>query len=140
MCSSDLPRLLGYAQCIHIPGTGTYALNGSARSGGGNVSEYNRTALIWELRPDGGEGCIDGPITLGSELTLSTTDAWSRPALPAIINVPAATWTSNTSVTVILAVYPNAANTFNGVFDRITLEIAGTPLPNGVFGDGFEAP
>jgi predicted outer membrane repeat protein len=135
-----VPRLLGYAQCIHIPGPGTYALNGSARSGGSAASEYNRTALIWELRSDGGEGCIDGPILLGNELTLSTTDAWNRPAQPAIINVSEVAWTSNTSLTLILAVYPNAANTFNGVFDRITLEIAGTTLPDGVFGDGFEAP
>jgi predicted outer membrane repeat protein len=137
---SSAPRLLGFAQCIHIPGPGTYALNGSARSGGSNANEFNRTALIWELRSDGGEGCVDGPIFLGGEHTLNTTNAWDRPEQPARITVSEVAWTANTSLTLILAVYPNVAGTFNGVFDRITLEVA-PPVPTDfIFRDGFEQP
>jgi hypothetical protein len=79
--------------------------------------------LIWELRSDGGEGCIDGPITLGGEHTLGSSAGWQRPAQPARVDVSPVAWTANTSITVILVVYPNAVGTFNGVFDRITLEV-----------------
>jgi hypothetical protein len=129
-------RLLGYAQCVHIPGPGTYALNGSARSGGNNASEHNRTALIWELRNNGGEGCIDGQINLSGEHTLSTTSDWNRPLDPAQITVTEAAWNHHLSLTTIMVVYPNASNTYNGLFDRITLGIA---EPSGtIFKDGFE--
>lgn len=137
---SSAARLLGYAQCIHIPGPGTYALNGSALSGGATANEFNRTALIWELRSDGGAGCVDGPITLGGEHTLNTTNTWARPTEPARITVSEVAWTTNTSLTLIFAVYPNANTAFNGVFDRITLEVA-PPIPtDALFKDGFEGP
>lgn len=49
-------------------------------------------------------------------------------------------WTANTSLTLIFAVYPNGVGTFNGVFDRITLEVAPTAPTDAVFKDSFEAP
>lgn len=142
--TSNAGRLLGYAQCIEIPGPGSYALNASARSEG-DPALANDTALIWELRPNGGAGCIDGTITSSGIHALSsraTTDQWIRPAVPAYIDVPAAVWNVDTSLTIILAVYPNATNDgYNGLFDRVTLEPgAPAPRPDALFSNGFEAP
>lgn len=135
--TSTAGRLLGYAQCIHLPGPGDYTLNGSARSEG-NPQLSNPTALIWELRANGGEGCVDGAITASETHTLGTqqtADQWTRPA-PAMISVPAALWNTNTSLTVIMAVYPNASNNnaYNGLFDAIRLE----PASDVIFANGFD--
>ncbi|MBN8480826.1 MAG: hypothetical protein J0L88_04455 [Xanthomonadales bacterium] len=139
--TSSAGRLLGYAQCMHLPGPGTWALNGSARSESAQLS--NPTGLIWELRLDGGEGCVEGPITNGGVHaigTASSADQWVRPGSPALISVNEAAWTHNTSLTVIMAVYPYAGGTaFNGLFDRITLEWAG-PADDVIFRDGFDGP
>ena len=137
-------RLLGHVQCIEIPGPGTYVLNGTARSEG-DPALANDTALIWELRADGGEGCIDGPIVDGGVHDLSsrsTRDAFVRPPQGAIITVPESMWNHQTSVTVILAVYPNASNSgFNGLFDHVTLEPGSAmPRPDPLFADGYEDP
>ena len=138
--SSD-GRLLGYVQCVQLPGPGTYSLNGAGRSEG-DPQLSNPTALIWELRLDGGEGCIDGEITtsgihgLGTQ---ATTDQWTRPANPAPITVTEFEWNPNTSLTVIMAVYPNASDngSYNGLFDGITLEwsVEGSDV---IFANGFE--
>jgi hypothetical protein len=127
--------VLGLAQCIEVPGPGTYTLSGWGRSLG-SAAQHNRTALIWELRDDGGSGCVDGTITAGGELTLNTTDQWAPPPLAATIDVPAATFNLQTSITLILAVYPNASNdVYNGWFDRIVLAPGLGPE---LFKDGFE--
>ena len=139
--TSSEGRLLGYVQCIHLPGPGTYALNGSARSESPQLS--NPTALIWELRHDGGEGCIDGPITTGGTHAIGTPssgDQWVRPAQPALITVSESEWNHNTSLTVIMAVYPYAGGaTYNGLFDYIALEWSadGSDV---IFADGFDGP
>jgi predicted outer membrane repeat protein len=122
---SGAGRILGYLQCIHLPGPGVYALNASVlTSGVPGIS--NPASLLWELRTDGGEGCIDGAITTSGEHTLGTGTTggdWVRPANPAYIPVPAQLWNPNTSLTVIMAEYPNASNDdYNAYFDVITLE------------------
>jgi hypothetical protein len=111
-------------QCIHLPGPGVYALNASVlTSGAPGIS--NPTSLLWELRADGGEGCIGGAITTGGEHALGTGTTggdWIRPANPAYIPVPASLWNPNTSLTVIMAEYANARNDdYNAYFDAITL-------------------
>ncbi|RYD14575.1 MAG: hypothetical protein EOP90_13115 [Lysobacteraceae bacterium] len=135
-------RVLGYIQCIHLPGPGTYALNGSARTEGDPLLG-NPTALIWELRLDGGEGCIDGAITQGGVHAFATQtmlDQWTRPANPALVTVSDAEWNHDTSLTVIMAVYPNASgNGFNGLFDAIALEWS-ADAGDVIFADGFDEP
>lgn len=137
--NSTAGRLLGYAQCIHLPGPGTWALNGSARSESAQLS--NPTALIWELRLDGGEGCLDGPIAAGGTHWLgtpSTGDQWVRPGSSALMSVNEAAWNHNTSLTVIMAVYPYAGgNAYNGLFDRISLEWIGV-ADDVIFRNGFD--
>lgn len=133
-------RLLGYVQCIHLPGPGTYALNGWARTEG-DPQLGNPTGLIWELRLDGGEGCIDGPIARGGTLsfpTQVTLDTWTPAAGPALVTVSESEWNHNSSLTVIMAVYPNASgSSYNGLFDGITLEWSadGSDV---IFADGFD--
>jgi hypothetical protein len=140
--TSDEGRLLGYLQCIHLPGPGTWALNGSARSEGAALS--NPTGLIWELRLDGGEGCIDGPITTSGMHaigTQSTGDQWVRPTNPALIAVSESEWNHNTSLTVIMAVHQYAdVNAYNGLFDHITLEWAADSGNDVILADGFDGP
>ena len=133
-------RLLGYVQCIHLPGPGTYALNGWARTEG-DPQLANPTALLWELRLDGGEGCIDGAITRGGTLpfpTQATLDAWTPASAPSLVTVSESEWNHNSSLTVIMAVYPNASgSSYNGLFDGITLEWSadGSDV---IFADGFD--
>jgi predicted outer membrane repeat protein len=139
---SGAGRILGYLQCIHLPGPGVYALNASVlTSGVPGVS--NPTSLLWELRTDGGEGCIDGAITTGGEHVLGTQTTggdWIRPANPAYITVPDSMWNHNTSLTVIMAEYPNASNDdYNAYFDRITLEwSADGSVSDVIFADDFD--
>ena len=136
-------HLYGYMQCIHLPGPGTYALNGSARTEG-DPQLANPTALIWDLRSDGGEGCIDGAIAQSGAQTFdtqATTDQWTRPATPAYVTVPEGMWNHNTSLTVFMAVYPNASDNggYNGLFDHITLDWSadGSDV---IFADDFDGP
>jgi predicted outer membrane repeat protein len=133
-------HLFGYAQCIHLPGPGVYALNASVLTSG-DPQIGNPTALLWDLRTDGGVGCIDGAITTGGAHAFGTPVAgggWVRPANPAYITVPASMWNHNTSLTLVMAVYANASNSdYNGYFDRITLEWSadGSDV---IFQDGFD--
>ncbi len=132
-------HLYGYAQCIHLPGPGVYALNASTLTSA--VPEVsNPTALLWDLRADGGEGCIDGAVTTaGSHALASQTGGeWVRPTNPAYITVPTSMWNPNTSLTLVMAVYANASNNdYNGYFDFVTLEWS-ADSSDVIFQDGFD--
>lgn len=135
-------HLYGYAQCIHLPGPGVYALNASTLTS--PVAEVsNPTALLWDLRADGGEGCLDGAIAQSGAHLLSSHAAggeWVRPATPSYISVPASMWTRNTSLTLVMAVHANASNDdYNGYFDRVTLEWSASG-GDVIFADGFDGP
>jgi predicted outer membrane repeat protein len=135
-------HLYGYAQCIHLPGPGVYALNASALTSA-DPQIGNPTALLWDLRADGGEGCIDGSIMTSGAHEFGTPVAggdWVRPANPSYIDVPESIWNPNTSLTLVMAVYANASNSdYNGYFDRITLEW-NADASDVIFQDGFEHP
>ncbi len=133
-------HLYGYAQCIHLPGPGVYALNASTLTSP-VVGVNNPTALLWDLRADGGEGCIDGAIAQSGSHLLSSQAAggeWVRPASPTYIDVPASMWNHNTSLTLVMAVYANASNNdYNGYFDHVTLEWSASG-GDVIFADGFD--
>jgi hypothetical protein len=132
------PFLLGSFHCLHLPGPGHYRLNAWAHSQGITPTLRNAPSLLWEFRPDGGEGCIDGPITVGGEHFLNGLGGWSSPTDPTVIVIPAEVWNHNSSLTILTKVYANVVNTdFNAWFDRITLEMNVSGLP---FADGFEDP
>jgi predicted outer membrane repeat protein len=126
-------------QCIHLPGPARYALNGWGR--GGDPSGFaflDTTQLRWELRHNGGEDCTSGTIAASGSHTLSSGN-WRRPANPAVIDVPAANWTSQSSLVVYLVVVQSNdpdRNAALGWFDGITLE-AEAPTDT-LFRDGFE--
>jgi hypothetical protein len=136
--ASSTGRLLGVVQCVHLPGPGTYLLNGYGRSSGDD-SQTNIVGLIWELRADGGEGCVDGPISESALHHIGRSGGYVT-GPPTLINVPAALWNHDTSLTVLTVVLPNAAadGQYNGVFDRITLSWTAI-VPAALFSDGFEA-
>jgi hypothetical protein len=130
------PFLLGSFHCLHLPGPGHYRLNAWAHSQGITPTLRNAPSLLWEFRPDGGEGCIDGPITVGGEHFLNGLGGWSSPTDPTVIVIPAEVWNHNSSLTILTKVYANIVNTdFNAWFDRVTLELSVSGLP---FADGFE--
>ncbi|MBB5208182.1 hypothetical protein [Chiayiivirga flava] len=133
-------RVGGLSQCIHVPGPGSYLLNGFGRvlPSSNPPLAANRVSLVWELRSDGGtDGCEDGIPTVGGTHLLADTGAWTRPATPAVIEVPSALWTPNTSITLRFDVAGSSINPPTGWFDAITLEVGGVTSFDG-FADGFE--
>ncbi|HEY0178405.1 MAG TPA: hypothetical protein VGC30_02095 [Dokdonella sp.] len=86
MCASPC------VQCVHIPGPGTYLLNGWGRASHG-APLHNQARLAWELRKNGSVfGCTDGAPDATGEFMLAEDTAWHKPAVGAAIDVPAAIW------------------------------------------------
>ena len=132
----------GLTQCVHLPGPGTYTLNGWGRGTGNLTVAGDIAQLYWELRQSGGEACTDGPPDVTGFHFLSNRASWLRPANPVVINVSAAQWTTTSSVSVTMLVFENSVagppRTATGWFDGITLEWLD---PNDrIFADGFEPP
>lgn len=128
-------------QCIHLPGPGRYKLNGWGRGGAGPIATRDSAWLRWELRHNGGEACTDGVATAAGNHFLSGSSTWTRPAVPATIDVTDADWNWRSSITVSLMVYDNGVvgppnNSAVGWFDGITLEVES--LDDVIFADGFE--
>ena len=134
-------RITARSQCIHLPGPGRYALNGWGRSGFGQLATRDSVLLHWQLRSNGEEACTAGLPDASGDHLLTTSNSWVRPANPAIIEVPAEQWTSNSSITVLLTVIDNGVTSppsVAGWFDGITLETQA--LGGTIFADGFEMP
>ncbi len=131
------PRMAGRAQCIHLPGPGTYALNGWGRVlPAFTPMNGNRARLTWELRYDADRfGCDDGVPDLGGTHQIASTGTWTRPAGPALIEVPPSVWTRNTSLTIKLDVIGAPINPPSAWFDGITLE---TGYDDTIFANGFQ--
>jgi predicted outer membrane repeat protein len=132
------PRLAGVSQCVHLPGPGLYQLNGWGRvvPGSNPPLTSNRARLVWELRYNGGRfGCSDGAPDFGGTHQLATGTAWTRPGSPAVIEVPAAVWTQDTSLTIKLDVLGGPINPPTAWFDGITLDLLGDDT---IFANGFQ--
>ncbi|HEU4665195.1 MAG TPA: hypothetical protein VFS55_14295 [Dokdonella sp.] len=129
----------GLVQCVHLPGPGTYALNGWGRGTGTNVTAGDIAQLYWEYRKSGGENCTDGAPNASGTLALSNGNHWSRPTTPASITVTEQDWTYTSSIAVTLVARefgPGTAST-NAWFDGITLGVDGDDR---IFANGFEGP
>ena len=129
------------SQCIHLPGKGTYALNGWGKSTG-TISPGNNVKLVWEYRENGSEACT-GTADATGELLLATTGTWRRPSTPVRITTDFY-WTTNTSILVKLVVDDGPGNgrpagpssgTLVGWFDGITLDLVPGDY---IFRNGFE--
>jgi len=133
--------VIGASQCIHVPGPGTWLLNGSGRAAAASSpSGTDYVELHWEYRRDGGEACTDGAADVtGSHIIGSIGDNWTSPDQPAQILVSGGEWNHNSSITVKLAIRDSASTpaNVNGWFDDITLEWSadGSDV---IFEDGFE--
>ncbi|MEO6076925.1 MAG: hypothetical protein ABIP56_08985, partial [Dokdonella sp.] len=130
-------------QCVHLPGPGTYTLNGWGKStGSGPFTTGSYVRLGWEYRSAGSETC-GGMVTSSGNLLLANTGTWRRPATPATIVVSNFAWTTDSSILVYLVVEdgpgsgiaPEAPTaTLNGWFDGITLDV----LSDRIFANGFD--
>lgn len=129
----------GRQQCIHLPGPGVYALNGSGRGTGTAITPGDIAQLHWEYRRDGGESCTQGaPVSTGA-LTLSNRAGWSRAFAPARISVTPAEWMYTSSIAISLVGVESGVSgtprTTSSWFDGITLEIEGSDT---LFANGFD--
>jgi hypothetical protein len=145
----DDGRVAVRAQCVHIPGPGTYLLNGWGRATHG-VPGHNQARLAWELRRNGGTfGCTDGAPDATGEFVLADDTTWHKPVVAGTIDVTDATWGNNTSLTIYAvgingnpiarAPVPTHADGGgpNAWFDGITLTRKPDDL---IFSNGFESP
>lgn len=127
----------GLVQCVHLPGPGTYALNGWGHGTGTNVTAGDIAELAWEYRKNGGENCALGAADLAGTKILSSGNSWSRPATPVTIEVTEQDWTPTSSIAVTLIAVENGASgaPTNAWFDGITVAVEGDDT---IFADGFE--
>ncbi len=120
----------GRRQCIHLPGPGIYALNGSGRGTGNLTVPGDIAQLNWEYRRNGGEACTQGAPTSSGTLVLSSRAGWSRAFAPARIAVTPSEWTYTSSISIELVGVESGVSgsprTTSTWFDGITLEIEGS--------------
>lgn len=139
IAAQDTPVVVGAVQCVHLPGPGTYALNGWGRGTVSGINTRDSLALGWQLRFDGDEACDVGAPDATGVLGLTSGTTWAQAPQDAIIEVPAHAWTHETSLLVTLRIADNGVTILgdvNGYFDGITLEVAG--VGEELFSDGFE--
>lgn len=132
-------QVKGLVQCVHLPGPGTYALNGWGHGTGTQVTGGDIAELYWEYRKSGGESCTGlAPDTTGTKV-LSNGNSWSRPSTPAYIEVSAQDWTDTSSIAVTLVAEEGGSGgpPTNAWFDGITLGVAGDDT---IFANGFDSP
>ncbi len=129
----------GVQQCVHLPGPGLYAINGSGRGTGTITTGGDIAQLHWEFRRTAGEACTQGAANASGTLTLSNSGSWSRPANPALLNVTAQEWTASSAILVTLVGVESGTSssprTLNTWFDGISVTPAGSDR---IFADGFE--
>jgi hypothetical protein len=129
----------GIVQCVHLPGPGTYRLNGWGHGTGTMVTAGDIAELYWEYRKSGGEECIGGAPDATGFKTLSNSNSWTRPTTPASIVVSAQDWTYTSSIAVTLVGVENGVSgaPMNAWFDGVTLGVDGDDV---IFANGFDGP
>ena len=140
----------GAVQCIHLPGPGDYALNGSGKIVTGGPGDTHYASLTWELRLVGSETCTGIPdATGGRALAASGDSAWHRPTTPMHIVVTPQQFTNNTSIAVYLktieqtpagasgANSPSVLPLVEGWIDHVVLDLGADDI---IFKNGFDAP
>lgn len=128
-------------QCVHIPGPGTYRLNGWGQSAGPTSPQRDRVSVLWHYRRfgNGSEDCFAGAVDQLGEFTITTGTTWVESVNPAYISVPASEWTSYST----LLIFPGAtergfgggvSENILGWIDGITLDLE-TDI---IFANGFD--
>lgn len=133
--------LVGLTQCVHIPGPGSYQLNGFAQGGtAANNFVRDRPVLGWKLRTNPGIEACSGAVSSQGEVTFPSSPSFVASSTPGVIEVPAALWSRFSSIEVSLIVREGDLNpngTTNGSFDGISLH-AISAVSDLVFADSFE--
>ncbi len=123
-------------QCVHLPGPGTYTLDGKGNAGSTNPLLQDRLVIQWALRMDADD--CGGAIMATGEVQIRGGANWQPSLAAAQFEVPAAQFTANTTVEVRLVVNRNpndpVTNGLFGRFDALTLTVSGAAI----FRDGFE--
>jgi hypothetical protein len=132
-------RVILGAQCTHLPGPGSYLLDGWGHGGGGTIQSRDYAVVAWEFRRDGTAACSNGAADAAGQVTLGAGTNWGHPAQPvAMIDVPPGDWTTNSSITLTLVALDGGITSPHSIsawFDGVAL-IA--EAGDGIFFDGFE--
>lgn len=136
-----LARVAGRMQCVHLPGPGTYRLNGFARTSGSLPPVNVQSArLQWEFRRIGTEACSSGPADRSGDHVITSGSSFVQPASGAVIAVAPGEWTPTSSIaiaTVVQSTGTTASPRLHAWFDGIRLVVDTAPPPL-EFSDGFE--
>jgi hypothetical protein len=126
----------GLRQCVNLPGSAVYSLNGSTRvPGTAQARDYAR--VHWTLRHN--DASCSGPADAQGDHFLARSSSWST-AAPAAIALQPGTWTGNSTLELALEVLDGdliGSNEVNAVFDAITLTVIDLEVSD-IFADGFE--
>jgi predicted outer membrane repeat protein len=136
---SGLDAVTGLSQCIHLPGPGTYTLDGRGNAGSLGGLFRDQLSLEWVLR-DNGDTC-EGPALGQGELFIRSGTGWRSPLEPATFVVPPGVWGINTTIELRLKVRQNPSNPASislfGRFDNLSLTASGA-IADELLIDGFE--
>lgn len=135
-----LGRVTGRRQCVHLPGPGTYRLNGFARTiGGGPLGNPQSARLQWEFRRDGTEACTSGPADRSGDHVITSGSSFVQPAFATVIEVANGEWTPDSSITIGTVVQATGVTPpprLHAWFDGIRLIV--DTIPPFEFSNGFE--
>lgn len=131
-------RSTGVAQCINIPGPGTYTLTGRGLPMG-TFTTGTAAIINWVMRTNAGgaSGCTSGIVASAGDLVLPGN--WVLPATPATISISPQQWTNNTTIEIRLDVAQGGIGpslTLTANFDEISL--TGAPNSDYIFANGFD--
>jgi hypothetical protein len=128
---------VGLSQCVNIPNTGVYRLNGWSRVPGTISVGLDYARIHWRLRGNGPD-CV-GTVNAEGNHFLSRSNSWSL-TTPAQIDVAPGVWTSNATLELSLEVLDGdtvGTNAVDAYFDEISLIATGAEV-DAIFRNGFE--
>lgn len=136
----SIPEADVLSQCFNVPFPGTYRLMGRA-SANGTFQTRDIPKLNWRRRT--GSADCSGPAAAQGTTFFPGVGASFVGATPVDIEVPAMGFGPGASIEVVLSVAHNATavGALQARFDNIELVlVAGQPLADPLFGNGFESP
>lgn len=136
---SGLASFTGASQCIHLPGPGTYTLDGRGYAGALNPQFLDRLSIEWVLR--GNSDACQGPALSQGELGIRAGTGWKSPLASAQFAISPTDWNLNSTVELRLTVRQNpnnpAVNALFGRFDGLSLT-GSSSFADELLADGFE--
>ncbi|MEP6881704.1 MAG: hypothetical protein ABI866_06910, partial [Dokdonella sp.] len=132
-------EVIGLTQCVHIPGPGTYVLDGLAHgSAAPNNFKRDHPILRWRLRPNPGSENCSGTVSASADIGFPNGSDFAPANRHSDILVTPAMWTRFTSIEISLVVQEGdtvPSGTTSASFDDISLRVLDTDV---IFANGFE--